>query len=268
MLTRLEPIGRIKYRLRGPRRVATYLMGWFIFVPLLIFANFSMITSFKWKDRRPSDGYLRRVSRQSVAWSPYNKPVNARWRRNAVIFPKWPLAEIMALLWFERKVRWNSVGLFRWAMCMTFLSAALRIRIKIWCPYVFGRGGVALYFTQLVRWKGHFKNKHFLVCHSHTRPHTLLLHTELRLTELQLLFIFWIKPRALKKFSGQSIYLFTDIYWGFFWLFVCFFSIARNMSLSAFVFFKKNFLSYRLRKKRRVGRLLERQRRERRISIF
>lgn len=49
------------------------------------------------------------------------------------------------MIW--RKVPWNSVGLFRWAMCMTFLTAAPCIRIQIWCPCVFGWGGVALYFT-------------------------------------------------------------------------------------------------------------------------
>ncbi len=60
----------------------------------------------------------------------------------------------------------NSAGLFRCAM--TFFSSTLAQK----CPYVCSRTGIALCFTQFVRWRGHFKNKHFLVCHSHTPTHS------------------------------------------------------------------------------------------------
>lgn len=76
----------------------------------------------------------------------------------------------------QNKVRWNSFGLYTWAMCMAFPWAALCCHIKIWHQCVFGRRGIVVRFTQFARWKGHFQNKPFLVCHSHTPTQSAAPH--------------------------------------------------------------------------------------------
>lgn len=131
----------------------------------------------------------------------------------------------------RRTVRRNSVGLSRWAMCMTFLSAALRIRIKIWCPYVFSRGGIALCFTQFVRWKGRFKNKHFLVCHSHTPTHSVAPLRAPSDSVTALVHLHLNKAPCIKEILGGKFYIYLLTFICLF--FFLFFSIARNMCFSA-----------------------------------
>lgn len=88
-----------------------------------------------------------------IRWG--TKPLNTVFRKNSVLsgwefLVFFPLLCVKIMTWKRmiwRKVPWNSVGLFRWAMRVTFLTAAPCIRIQIWCPCVFGWGGVALYFT-------------------------------------------------------------------------------------------------------------------------
>lgn len=145
MLTHLEPIGRQKYQLWG-QRAAPYLMERFILVLFLMCANVWIITSSKSKTETTADGYLWRTHQAGYKATEHSVQEKQCIVRLGVFLPL--CGKIMTrnrVIW--RKVPWNGVGLFRWAMCMTFLTAAPRIRIQIWCPCVFGWDGVALYFT-------------------------------------------------------------------------------------------------------------------------
>lgn len=131
---------------------------------------------------------------------------------NPILFSEWLLVKIMALLWFHRKVWWNCVALFRWAMCMTFPSDALRVRIKEWCPYVLSRSGTALCFTRFARWRGHFKKKQALSGLSFSHAHTICCSTLSSVWQCHSYCSSWIKLHASKTFSGEIFYLLTDNY--------------------------------------------------------
>lgn len=93
---------------------------------------------------------------------------------NPILFSEWLLVKIMAVLWFHRKVWWNCVALFRWAMCMTFPSPrahqtmmSIRPQQKWHCTMFYSVCEMARTFKK--------KNKHFLVCHSHTPTQSVAL---------------------------------------------------------------------------------------------
>lgn len=103
----------------------------------------------------------------------------------------------------------NSVAfsgeLCAWHFSQTFSGASSNNDVSLFCS----RTSFALYFTQFARWRGHFKNKPFLVCHSHT-PTDCMLQSQLSLTALNLFSVLWIgKSYTLKRDSAQFIYIFS-----------------------------------------------------------
>lgn len=105
-----------------------------------------------------------------------------------------------------------SAGLFGWAMCMTFLTAASSIRIHMRCPWVFGRGGFALYFT-LRDGKAIWKTSTVWFA-IHTRPHARFLHSELWLTALLIVPDLNKAPRVSELRAGKSCFHLLTSLWG------------------------------------------------------
>lgn len=75
----------------------------------------------------------------------------------------------------------------------------------------FSRTSIPLYFKQFARWRGHFKNKPFLVCHSHT-PTDCMFQPQLSLTALNLFSVLWIGKSLCIKGRLNSVFLFIYIH--------------------------------------------------------
>lgn len=133
----------------------------------------------------------------------------------------------------QNKVRWNSFGLFMWAMCMAFSWDALCCHIKIWYQCVFGRCGMAVHFTQFARWKGHFQNKPFLVCHSHTPTQSVAPHWAPS-DNVAAIVLFCIELCVIPLLIFFSIFYLFFIF--LFWFFFLYTYIIIN-SLYLFIFF-------------------------------
>lgn len=98
-------------------------------------------------------------------------------------------------------------------MCMTFLSSAPASKCEV---HMFS-AELALHYILLSFWDGEdiLKNKHFLVCHSHTPTHSVALVSTPSDSVTSIVRVLnKLRPHALKKVSGQFIYLQT---------FICFF---------------------------------------------